>query len=155
MPDPAADETYATSKLRWEERASPEHRRILRLHQDLLTIRREDPAIRAQSSGVALEVAALSSSCGLLRYFDDGVASDSRTQDRLLIVNLGAGLDIPSPSEPLLSPPQNPSHSCWRILWSSEDPRYGGYGCGEPDSADSGWHIPGSAAVLLKPIPTI
>jgi maltooligosyltrehalose trehalohydrolase len=154
MPDPASNDTYASSKLRWEERATPQHRRILQLHQDLLAIRREDPTIRAQaSSGVALEVAALTSSCGLLRYFADGSASDSHSQDRLLIVNLGSGLDLPSPSQPLLSPPQD--HSYWRILWSSEDPRYGGYGCGEPESADTGWHIPGFAAVLLKPIPAI
>ena len=152
IPDPASDDTYASSKLRWEERATPQHGRTLQLHQDLLTIRREDPTIRAQaSSAVALEVAALSSGCGLLRYFVDGVASES--QDRLLIVNLDAGLDIPTPSEPLLSPPHG--HTSWRILWSSEDPRYGGYGCGEPESAETGWHIPGFSAVLLRPIPNI
>jgi len=156
MPDPACDDTYASSKLCWEERATPQHRRTLQLHQDLLTIRREDPTIRAQAaSGVALEVAALNSSCGLLRYFVDGGASESHAQDRLLIVNLGADLDIPSPSEPLLSHPQSSGHSSWRILWSSEDPRYGGYGCSEPESADTGWHIPGFAAVLLKALPVI
>jgi maltooligosyltrehalose trehalohydrolase len=156
IPDPASDDTYGSSKLYWEERATPQHRRVLTLHQDLLTLRREDPTFRAQGSfGVALEVAAINSSCGILRYFVDGASSDSDTQDRLLIVNLGAGLDIPSPAEPLLSPPHGPSRSRWRILWSSEDPRYGGCGCGELESAETGWHIPGCAAALLKPIPTI
>ncbi len=156
MPDPASEGTYRASKLRWEERATPEHRRALQFHQDLVTIRREDPTIRARaSSEITLEVAILSSGCGILRYFVDGAASDSHTHDRLLIVNLGAGIDIPSPSEPLLSPPKDPSHCCWRTLWTSEDPRYGGYGCGEPESADAGWHIPGFAAVLLGPIPMI
>jgi maltooligosyltrehalose trehalohydrolase len=152
IPDPASIDTYLSSKLRWEERATRRHRRSLQLHQDLLTIRREDPTIRAQAdAGIVLEVATLSSSCGLLRYFVDGTASKSDTQERLLIVNLGAGFDLPSPSEPLLSSPQGSGPASWRILWSSEDPRYGGYGCTEPESAETGWHIPGFAAVLLGP----
>ena len=156
IPDPASMNTYLSSKLRWEERATPRHRRSLQLHQDLLTIRREDPTIRAQASfGIALEVAALSSSCGLLRFFVDGIDSESPSMERLLIVNLGVGFDLPSTSEPLLSPPHGSGPTSWRILWSSEDPRYGGYGCAEPDSAATGWHIPGFAAVLLSPVTTM
>jgi hypothetical protein len=33
-------------------------------------------------------------------------------------------------------------------LWSSEDPRYGGYGAG-PSEDESRWFIPGRAAFLL------
>jgi len=40
-------------------------------------------------------------------------------------------------------------------LWSSKDLRYGGYGCAELESAETGWHIPGFSSVLLRPIPMI
>jgi maltooligosyltrehalose trehalohydrolase len=38
------------------------------------------------------------------------------------------------------------------MLWCSEDPRYGGSGCAEPESEDRGWRLPGFAAVLLGPM---
>ena len=55
----------------------------------------------------------------VLRFFggDDG--------DRLLLVNLGATIDLHALPEPLLAPPAD----CrWDVLWSSEAPRYGGSG---------------------------
>jgi len=70
-------------------------------------------------------------------------------------VNLGRDLFLERPAEPLLSPPAAPHHGCWRVLWSSEDPRYGGYGIAEPDSEERGWIVPGHAAVLLSPMPRI
>ena len=90
------------------------------LHCDLLRLRREDPVFASQRSD-RLHGAVLAAEAFVLRYF--GEAGD----DRLLLVNLGRDLQFLPPSEPLLAlPPGND----WRLLWSSEDPRYGG--CGTP-----------------------
>jgi maltooligosyltrehalose trehalohydrolase len=158
LPDPGSREIFEASRLRWEERVAPAHAQALLLHKHLLAIRRDDPTIRAHAAagaGVCLEAAVLTPLCGVLRYFVDGAASDARTHDRLLIVNLGPDLDLDRPTEPLLAPPAEPKHSGWRTLWCSEDPRYGGYGCAEPESEERGWRIPGFAAVLLSPMPLI
>ena len=45
--------------------------------------------------------------------------------DRLLLVNLGRDVVMTVAPEPLLAPPPD---RAWRVLWSSEDPRYGGSG---------------------------
>ena len=65
--------------------------------------------------------------------------------DRVLLVNLGRDLRLSEAPEPLLAPPDDRT---WRVLWSSESPRYGGCGIG-PVEHDHGWLIPGEAAVLL------
>ena len=159
LPDPAAPEVFQSSRLAWEERSKPVHTRALALHRDLLRLRRSDPTLSAHAAtGVALEVAALGPNCGVLRYFVDGPVAGAGPRDRLLVVNVGADLDLPAPSEPLLAPPAEAghlSHLCWRMIWSSEDPRYGGHGCAEPESEQRGWRMPGEATVLLAPITTV
>jgi maltooligosyltrehalose trehalohydrolase len=42
IPDPQAPSTFAASGLRWEERDLPGHAEVLRLHQALLRLRREE-----------------------------------------------------------------------------------------------------------------
>jgi maltooligosyltrehalose trehalohydrolase len=54
---------------------------------------------------------------------------------------------LASVSHPLAAPLRGLQ---WKILWSSDDPRYGGSGSYELDTAE-GWRIPGEAAVLLCP----
>ena len=79
----------------------------------------------------------------VLRFFgEDG-------DDRLLVVNLGRDLPLAPAPEPLLAPPQDRG---WTILWSSEDPRYGGGGTAPLEGA-ANWHMPGHAAVVLRPEP--
>jgi maltooligosyltrehalose trehalohydrolase len=153
LPDPASPDLFEASRLRWDERDLPAHRRALQLHRDLLALRRTDSTLSGYGrAGVSLEVAALTPTCGILRYFVDGPAAGARSEDRVLIVNLGPDLDLEGPAEPLLSPPAEPGHTAWRMLWCSEDPRYGGSGCAEPESEDRGWRLPGFAAVLLGPM---
>jgi maltooligosyltrehalose trehalohydrolase len=153
LPDPAGTDTFDASRLRWEERSLPQHERALRLHRDLLALRRADPTMAAHApTGVSLEIAQLTPMCGVIRYFVDGPVAGTEARDRLLIVNLGPTVDLDCVAEPLLSPPPQPAHACWRILWCSEDPRYGGDGCAEPESEDRGWKIPGFATVLLTPM---
>jgi maltooligosyltrehalose trehalohydrolase len=62
-------------------------------------------------------------------------------------VNFGVDLHLDPAPEPLLAPPEGLR---WKVLWSSEDPRYGGCGTFPPDTRDN-WRIPGNAAVALSP----
>jgi maltooligosyltrehalose trehalohydrolase len=153
LPDPGSPDVFAACRLRWDERDLPAHQRALMLHRDLLALRRSDPTLGAHAAtGVSLEVAPLSPTCGIIRYFVDGPIAGAGARDRLLIVNLGPDLELDCPAEPLLAPPAEPGHTAWRTLWCSEDPRYGGNGCAEPESEDRGWRVPGSATVLMSPL---
>ena len=138
LPDPADPKTFARSKLDLSERQR--HTEIYRLHRDLLRLRREDPVFRAQRLG-GMDGAVLGSEAFVLRFF--GEDSD----DRLLVVNLGCDLPMEPAPEPLLAPPQDRG---WTILWSSEDRRYGGGGTAPLEGA-ANWHMPGHAAVVLRP----
>ena len=46
-----------------------------------------------------------------------------------------------------------PTSRRWEVLWSSEDPRYGGHGKAPLETPDQNWRLPGHAAVLLHAIP--
>jgi maltooligosyltrehalose trehalohydrolase len=124
---PDARTTFEACKLDDADRDE----RVLALHRDLLRLRREHPFAND------LDGATLTSECLLLR-----------SADRLLLVNLGADLHLAIANEPLLAPPLGAQR--WAILWSSEDPTYGGSGMPEPDT-EEGWRIRGQAAVLLGP----
>jgi maltooligosyltrehalose trehalohydrolase len=110
-------------------------------HRDLLRLRREDAVFRAQRRG-GLDGAVLGPEAFVLRFFGE------QADDRLLVVNLGRDLALQPAPEPLLAPPEG---MVWKILWSSEDPRYGGSGTA-PLEAEEGWHVPGHAAVVLRPV---
>ena len=137
LADPADPATFERCKLDFSERET--HREVFDLHRDLLKLRREDPVLGAQKRG-RLDGALLSSEAFLLRYFSDDGA------DRLLLVNLGLDLHLNPAPEPLLAPPTG--HE-WSLLWSSENPAYGGNGTAALDSEEN-WRIPGWAAVVLK-----
>ena len=80
----------------------------------------------------------------VLRYFGE------HGDDRLLIVNLGRELHLDPAPEPLLAPPEG---KVWRLLWSSEDPAYGGTGTPPLESVEENWRIPGHIAAALIPEP--
>ena len=67
--------------------------------------------------------------------------------DRLLLVNLGRDLPLDPAPEPLLAPPEGMR---WEVVWSSEDPRYGGTDTPPVDGADN-WLILGELAVVVRP----
>ena len=138
--NPGSPEAFSLSKLDWSEREK--NARIVNLYKDLLRLRHEDAAFRRpQARG--LDGAVLADRAFLLRYF--GPAGS----DRLLLFNLGTDLHLNPAPEPLLAAPRN--HR-WALLWSSEDPRYGGTGTFPPDSEDN-WRIPGHSALVLAPEP--
>jgi maltooligosyltrehalose trehalohydrolase len=151
MAKPADPETFRSCKLDPEERQA--HAEIVRLHTDLLRLRREDPVLRRQRPP---DGAVLGSGCFVLRYFceggDPGVGSAGcpGDDDRLLLVNMEVDLHLDPAPEPLLAPPAG--HT-WEILWSSEDPAYGGSGTPSVYSAEN-WWLPGQAAVVMRPVPT-
>jgi maltooligosyltrehalose trehalohydrolase len=181
IPDPAAPATFALCKLDpgdWEaSRGSgdsgdsgdsggtsvptgpgrPRHQpqaAALTLHRDLLRLRREDPVFRLQAAA-GIDGAVLGPAALVLRWFapppeESGGAGGNAIGDRLLLINLGAHLELDPAPEPLLAPPAGER---WQVLWSSEDPRYGGAGAPPPEDAAGGWRLPGQAAVALAPAP--
>jgi maltooligosyltrehalose trehalohydrolase len=140
--DPGDPRTFEACKLDHAERER--HGEAWTLHKDLLRLRREDAVFSAQRPG-GVDGAVLSAGAFVLRFFG-GAAGD-----RLLVVNLGRDLHLDPAPEPLLAPPEG---ARWDILWSSEDPRYGGCGTFPLDTSEN-WRIPGWAAVALAPVPGV
>jgi maltooligosyltrehalose trehalohydrolase len=140
LADPAAWETFQRCKLNADERTR--HTAALALHRDLLQLRRNDPVFRQQRFR-SVDGAVLAAEALVLRFFS------AEHGDRLLLVNLGRDLHLDPAPEPLLAPPAS---TLWEMLWSSEDPRYGGNGT-TPLDTEKNWRIPGQAAVALKPTP--
>jgi maltooligosyltrehalose trehalohydrolase len=141
IPAPEDPATFARCRLDFAERGH--HAAAYRLHEDLLRLRREDAVIRAQRRD-RLDGAVLGDAAFVLRYFGPG------DDDRILVVNLGPDLDVHPAPEPLLAPVPG---GRWRLLWSSEDPRYGGRGVVDPASAE-GWRFPATSAHLFAAEPT-
>jgi maltooligosyltrehalose trehalohydrolase len=138
--DPRDPRTFERSKLDFADRERNAH--IYQLHKDLLRLRREDPAFRAQKPG-AVDGAVLGPEAFVLRYFMGGTA------DRLLLVNMGVDLHYNPAPEPLLAPPEGMR---WKKLWSTEQPQY--HGSGYPAvETDDNWIIPGHSAAVLAPAP--
>ena len=138
VPDPSSPDTFRAARLDFRERQT--HSTAYNLHRDLLALRRSEAALRAQRPR-GVDGAVLGEAAFVLRFFADG------DDDRLLIVNLGRTLHLNPAPEPLLAPL---GRSAWTLRWSSEDPRYGGSGTPELETADN-WRIPAEAAVLLAP----
>ena len=138
LKDPADRTTFESCKLDFTQRR--DHRQIYDLHVDLLRLRRDDPVFSRQRSD-GLEGAVLGPDCACLRYFgDDG-------QDRLVLANFGRDWQLTPLSQPLLAPP---AAKTWRLLWSSNDAKYGA--CGTPPlELKTGWRIPGEATIVLEP----
>jgi maltooligosyltrehalose trehalohydrolase len=136
---PHARDTFDRCTLQWEE--FDRHVAVRRLHEDLLALRRGAVAFRQQRAG-AVDGAVLGPGTFVLRY-ETQISRD----ERLLIVNLAADVTAAAFPEPLLAPPDGCD---WVNDWSSEDPVYGGVGTPQV-CTDSGWHIPGLSATVLKP----
>jgi maltooligosyltrehalose trehalohydrolase len=134
---PAEEENFRLCKLDHGERERNEA--VVRLHRDLLRLRREDPVFAAQDSR-RMHGAVLGPEAFLLRFL-----TPAGEGDRLLIINLGTTLPLLPMPEPLLAPPTGRR---WKLLWNSEDPRYGGNGMQEPDGEHS-WRLPAHALAVL------
>lgn len=139
-PDPCDPMTFEQSKLDWSQRdGNPE---ALALHRDLLSLRREDAVFSTQRSD-RMHGSVVGPEAFLLRFFGD--AGD----DRLVMVNLGRDLTWRPMTDPLAVAPEG---TAWNVLWSSEDPKYGGWGTRTFDERD--WHLAGHAALVLRSVAT-
>ena len=139
--DPSSLETFNRCKLDFEERKG--HQPAYDLTRDLLRLRREDQAFSSQIP-CAVDGAVILESAFVLRFFrEDGL-------DRLLIVNFGRDVTTPTCPEPLLAPPEGMQ---WKVLLSTEEPKYGG--CGTPvlEGEEDGWRFVGEAAFVLGAVP--
>jgi maltooligosyltrehalose trehalohydrolase len=138
LPDPQLEETFTSCKLDSEDR--DKNANLLKLHRDLIALRKADPIIGKTSRG-SFDGAVLDPSAFVLRFFgrDKG--------DRLLVVNFGQQLHLDPAPEPLLAPPEGQR---WQLAWSSEDPIYGGNGT-PPIESEENWNVPADSAVLLVP----
>ena len=139
VPDPASPTTFTRCKIDWSERER--NMMLVTLHRDLLALRRNDPVLSRQRYR-ALDGASLTSSVLAIRFFD------AEHGDRLLVVNFGRRLVFDPAAEPLLAPPAG---TRWRTAFSTEDPRYGGWGTPAPDVDGSGWTLSQESAILLIP----
>ncbi|HEY5921679.1 MAG TPA: malto-oligosyltrehalose trehalohydrolase [Kofleriaceae bacterium] len=137
LPDPSARSTFEACILDARERDLDAP--MVQLHRDLLALRRGFPGFTDQRDGT-LRGAVLSEHAFCLHWWHEA-------GERLLLVNLGRTFRQPILPEPLLAPPE---HTGWRVVWSSEHPRYGGYGTPEPFTR-ARLHIPARSAVLLAP----
>jgi maltooligosyltrehalose trehalohydrolase len=124
--------------LEWSERDRNVH--VLQLHRDLIGLKRSDRLLSEQGRG-GLDTATLSDQAFLIRFYD------SAGEDRLLVMNFGSDLSPRVFTEPLLAPPEG---RIWGLVWSSEDPSYGGGGIRSPENEDGVWHFAGHAAVFLR-----
>ena len=136
LPDPEAEATFDICKLDWAE--ADRNAAVVAMHRDLLQLRRTDAAFDSHHRP-AVDGSVVGPEALALRFFAEN------GEDRLLIVNLGRDHNPSSIADPLMAPPRDRR---WAVLWSSEDPRYGGTGT-PPIDFSKGWHIPGHTAVVL------
>lgn len=141
LSDPADRDVFMRCKLDHGEREK--NQEIYALHRDLIALRRTDPCLRRTAGRKALDGAVLSPDAFVVRYFGDD--QDGRPDQRLLLVNLGIDLHLRSAPEPLLAPPEQ---SSWKLIWSSEDPKYGGIGTYPPETGEE-WILPAYSALLM------
>jgi maltooligosyltrehalose trehalohydrolase len=137
LPDPSARATFEDCVLDASERNLDAP--IVRLHRDLIALRRSYPGFTDQREGT-MHGAVLSPDAFCIRWFHE-------QGDRLLLVNLGTTFRQAVLPEPLIAPPANMG---WRVVWSSEHPTYGGSGTPEPFTR-ARLAIPARSAVLLAP----
>jgi maltooligosyltrehalose trehalohydrolase len=67
-----------------------------------------------------------------------------------VLVNLGRDLIWTTLAYPLLAPPHGAD---WKLMFSTGDPKYGGPGVAAMDTRE--WHLPGHAALVLRPEPKV
>lgn len=140
LPDPGDPMTFVKSKLHHEERSS--NHEEYALHRDLLLLRRTDRVFRSVRQTGKVDGAVLGRDAFLLRFF-----GEEEGDDRLMLVNLGRDLFVDPAPEPLLAPPLG---SIWELLWTSEDPAYGGISTPQWP-IEGNWYLSGEVAVVLHP----
>ena len=136
LPRPGDRDAFDRCKLSDEERERPGS--IVRLHRDLLRIRREDTVLAAVGTpDVVVESSAPTPALVVVRYI-------AAAGHRLLIANLADDHFSPM-NEPLFAPVPG-GH--WQLCWSSEHADYGGLSSVPFVEADQ-WLLQGRSAIWL------
>jgi maltooligosyltrehalose trehalohydrolase len=139
LADPADEATFERCKLDLGERVA--HAETYRLYRDLMALRRND-AVFAQQRAGRLDGAVLGDQALALRFF----AESGHADDRVLLVNFGRDLPLRCAIDPLLAPPAG---ATWKVVWSSEDPDYGGEGTAAT-IFEEGVRCAGESAIVLR-----
>ena len=147
--DPSKRETFEMCKLDWSVLDLPAHRMAFEFHKDLIALRKSDPVlVEVQKSG-NIDGAVLGAGAFILRFFGSN-------DDRLLVVNFETDIHAPRMPEPLIAPPRGMK---WDVVFSTEDPSYGGLGYVPLETQSEKWRRPGEnwrltghSAMLLKPV---
>jgi len=139
LAEPGREKTFVQSRLNLHERG--ENFRFYGMFKSLVDLRRNDEVFSLYGR-MGIEGAELSDRAFVLRFFGHG-------QDRLLVVNLGADLHFAPAPEPLLAPPRDQD---WDLIFSTEDPQYGGSGIARVQ-VDDGWRIQAETATVLASKP--
>ena len=134
---PHKRETFERCKIDWAERERNVELHLL--HRDLIRLRKEDSCLRLPNR--RLDGAVLDACSFVIRFFGD------ENDDRLILVNFGRRHNFTPAPEPLLAPPPGCQ---WELLWTTEWPRYGGFGAVEVDF-DRQWLLPAESTFVLRP----
>lgn len=136
IPDPQSPETFARSKLRWDELQRMPHRGVLALYRELLALRRTHAALRGRDRA----------SFTVQQLTDDAFALRRRHGDDrlLLIVNVRGELSLDLENTGLLD-----DSGEWRVVLWSEAERFGGT---DPGARCDGGRVtlPSPGALLLE-----
>jgi maltooligosyltrehalose trehalohydrolase len=139
LPRPGDETIFRGCKLSDAERSADSA--AVRLHRDLLRLRREDAVLGGLgTSEVRVESAAPTTAILLIRYI-------SQQGHRLLVVNCGND-HVSAMNDALFAPAPG---AYWSVQWSSEHPDYGGGGA-VPFVGPGRWLIRGHAAMLLMSV---
>jgi maltooligosyltrehalose trehalohydrolase len=139
VPGPQFEATFERSKLNWEEREREPHGGVLRLYQDLLRLRREQPALRERGRE-AYRVEVVGERALALRR--EGGRAD---ETLLALFNFGERLVV----ELSVEATRPPAGHGWHVVLDSEDVRYGGRGA--IGSATNGaLALEGPRAIVLR-----
>jgi maltooligosyltrehalose trehalohydrolase len=144
LPPPHERATFTRSKLDWTD--YDRHSHVVALHRDLIGMRKAEHAFAAQPSGRQSEIdgAVIGARALILRYF-----ADDPRDERLVAANLGRDLPLRSIPDPLAAPPEGLE---WSLMWSTEDPRYGGEGQRAIDTRER-WTLTADTVLVFAPTP--
>jgi maltooligosyltrehalose trehalohydrolase len=114
VPDPQAPGTFEQSKLDWDEAEQADHKQTLALYRELLRLRHTLPALKERGRENLRSVSVGKHALAIRQHSSQG--------DLLLVVNLEGELKLNFSENSLTRPPE----SGWKVILSSEDPRFGG-----------------------------
>jgi maltooligosyltrehalose trehalohydrolase len=139
LPSPQAPETFANSKLRWEESEREGHGGCLRLYREALRLRREHAVFRP-TDRAHTHVDEIS--CGVL-----AIRAKCATEDWLLLGDLRGGHEGRLNDEPFcaLSSTQR-----WEPVFSSNAAEFGGSTDSSYETETSRLHFSGAEVLVLR-----